>query len=141
MSSPAPPWVSICLHSVTLADHAFFLACRSGSGWRPSSVSVLSTRSPKVAACPLAPQWLMCRKSTKSLRSCSCRMRSLCSRRLWCARTPGTGATGRALSRMLTLLASGAWVTVPASWPPGAAETMNCLVTSPGRPHHPQQRF
>lgn len=130
--------VSILTNSLTLPSS---LCCRRDSVWRPSLVSVLSTQSRTIAP-PQAPPWQMCRKSTGSLKSCRSLMRSPCLKKPWCALTRDTGATGRALSTMPTWQALGASVrAVPASLPPGASGTMNCLVTSPGLPQHPHLPF
>lgn len=115
---PHTPWPSPLLRS------------RRDSVWRPSSVYVLNTRSP-TAACPRAPPWQMCRRSIRSLRSCSCRTRSPCLKKPWWALTPGTGATRRLLSMTPTCRSLGASVrAVPASSPPGASGMMTCSGTS-----------
>lgn len=117
------------------------LCSRRDSVWRPSSVSVLSTRS-LTAAWPPAPPWQTCRKSIRSWRSCSSPTRSLCLKKPWWARTPSTGATREALSTTRTWPAWGASVrAVPASSRHGAPGVMSCSGTSPGLPRRPPLPF
>lgn len=125
--------VSILINSLTFSSP---LCSRRDSVWRRSSAFVLNTQSLTVT-CLLAPPWQMCRKSIRSLRSCSSLMRSLCLKRPWWALMSDTGATRKALSMMRTWLSSGTSVrAVPASLPPGTSEMRNCSGTSPGIPHH-----
>lgn len=71
-----------CLHPHRLTDLLLPSCFRRDSAWRPSSASVLNTRSLTVA-CPLAPPWQMCRKSIRSLRNCRSQMRNLCLKKPW----------------------------------------------------------
>lgn len=127
-----------CVHSHKPPTSPSSLCSRRDSVWRPSSVSVLNTQSLTVAYL-LGPLWQMCRKSTRSLRSCSSLMRSLCLKKPSWALTQDTGATGKTPSLMQTWQAVGVSLrAVPASLPPGAPGMMNYSATSPGlRHHHP----
>lgn len=136
-----PSLFSVWSCSLLTNSLTFCLLCsRRDSDWRPSSVSVLSTQS-LTAACPPAPLWQMCRKSIKSWRNCSSPMRSLCLKKPWWARTPGTDATRKALSTTRTWQALGASVrAVPAPSPHGAPGMKSCSGTS-GLPRRPPLPF
>lgn len=129
--------VSILINSLTFSP----LCSRRDSAWRRSSPFVLNTQNPTVA-CPLAPPWLTCRKSIRSLKSYSSLMKSLCLRKPWWALMSDTGATRKALSMMRTGQSLGASVrAVAASFPPGVSEMRSCSGTSPGLPHRPPLPF